>query len=401
MVRSWLPVLMSVMLIFGSASVVSALPEADEDIFWFHFEDDDGDEDDYCLLLSEGSQPTPCDIHAFSMGNTDTHVFVRLTLATLDFGMTGDGGFVQYENRFQGTDGSETIVFRLFADGSLELHSGPDGWDIEAEADSGAAQITYALALEDLAELMVSEEPVALAEYLNVTRVVSRTNVLGALLEPAGQDSHSQLLRDGDELVIPEEDHSYILQPIGNLLPPVTGPDRFFEDVTGDLLEVDLSFDEPTNAEYFYNWSTDLEAVLLRFAAEPQNGTIALDVVAPDNETLLSEAFTVTNETDLDALNATIVQQLNPAGVGNWTLQITLEDYVGSAQLNARAAPAPGDEDYDPDVEASGSGGSDANETAEAQDLEEEGGIPAVGAVVVLAVLMGFVSLRRRHQARR
>lgn len=399
MVRSWLPVLMSLLLIFGSLAVVSGLPEAEEEIYSFQFEDDEGDEDDYCLLLNAGGTPTPCDITGFEMGNTDTHVFVRWTFATLDFGATGDFGFVEYENRFQGTAAGETVVLRHFADGTLTVHEAPDGWEIEAETDTGAAQITYALPLEDLAAVMESPQAVALAEYLNVTRVIAKTNVVGDPAATAGQDSHSQLLREGDALDIPEEEHSFILQPYGSLQPPATGPDLFFENLTDESVEVDLAFDAPTNAVYTYNWSTELEAVLLQFAAEPENGTVGLEVVDPTNETLVSEAFTVDNETDLDELNATVAQQLAPVAAGNWTLTLSFEDYVGSVQVTARAAPEPGDDDYDPDVQTTGGNDHDGNHTG--PDDVEEGGIPAAGAVLVLAVLMGFISLRRRSERRR
>lgn len=173
---------------------------------------------------------------------------------------------------------------------------------------------------------------------------------------------------------------------------PITGvdagpaePEFVAEDLTGEKVDLTLSFADGTNAVHQYNWTARGEAYDLEYGAAIENGTVGVHIDA-DGIVVLNETY------DADVSGSVEGADL----VGDITIRLMFTEFRGGVVL--RIAPPPAEPVAEPDqVDLGG------NETADAADANETGGedggfLPGFGPVAAtLGVLAAAVVARRRR----
>lgn len=394
-------------LILGAMPFVSAVPEVDDGIYWYQLEDEEGDEPDNCERFNDLSRPTPCDIISFELGNTDTHLMARLTLATVEFGNTGQFGYVNHELSLRGNAGEDDsfIIKSQLTDGNVELlETTPQGWEVELELDAGADQILYAIPLPLLEAVMLDGHVAPHVSWINITKVASEWELV----------TDVDGIKGGDHIDDVTEDPPFVLQTHAGFETPEVEPVVFRENVTGDPLQVTHVFEtgpvsmadpcvpwnqtcfmaaQPVTAHYVYNWTMDLTSVDFSFTTDIVNGSGATFITDSAGQEILFTPLTAGED---------IEELLRPVEPGTWSFRVELDRFEGSFDLLAEEGPPLEDGAGDGGGGShggntgNGDGSGDGNST-DPGDLEESGGIPGPGIVVVLVLVAGILRLTRRR----
>lgn len=171
-------------------------------------------------------------------------------------------------------------------------------------------------------------------------------------------------------------------------------PDVVYEDLPEGDAVVEGEVDEPTTGTFIFNWTTDLESVLLEYAAEVVEGSVRLSVIDGAGEELMSADVTATVE-----LNETL-----DATPGDWQFVVEFDAFLGYFGFTATAAPtAPGPTAV-PDGPATDGPATETNTTVDdpaanvqqAVDVDDEAESPGAGLLFLVAALGVALLLRRR-----
>jgi MYXO-CTERM domain-containing protein len=386
MFRTGSAVLVIALLLFGALPVPSAaaFPEYSDDVFtWRHVNPGAGPTgplpENYCRAVSAAQDPqnSPCTLREYHMGNTDTHVFFRWVLATTEMSSLPTGHRVRLEQTFGGSLPDSPFGFKgeLVADGTITtVDPNPADWGPSIEWEVGADTVVAAIPLALIATKLAGGA--AVGSHFNVT--------MGAQPTTRVYPTSGTVQTTGDQLEgIDETNQGFTLQAWGSLQAPPSGPETIIEDVVGFPVERTFTFTDPTSEVRLFNWSMNGTAFVLQYTVAAANGSAALTL----KDTTGVPVFEGT------ALSGTGNRSLAGGSAGNWTLEVVLEEFVGSLSFILRL-PAPGGE-----IDDGGLGG-DGNGT----DPEDPGGLPededspGPGLFLVLAVLgAAAVALRRRR----
>lgn len=172
--------------------------------------------------------------------------------------------------------------------------------------------------------------------------------------------------------------------PITSLEAAAAGPELVTDDLTGDDVDIALSFQEATDAIHQYNWTASGDAYDLAYAATVTNGTVGVHVDA--------NGMIVLNET----YDADVSGSLEGAEVaGDLTIRLTFTHFQGDVTL--RIAPPPPEPEPEPDQEPAGNetaGPAGGNQT----EGEDGGFLPGFGPVAAaLGVLVAALIARSRR----
>lgn len=192
-----------------------------------------------------------------------------------------------------------------------------------------------------------------------------------------------------------ERGRTAMMLPIVDTPPPVT-----YENLTGPDARISLTFDEPTDAVFVYNWTAENGTFEAAAASDLVNGTAFVEITAPDGEqqSLL-----------LEGKQTTPGRSVTASG-GTWQIRVTVEGAQGELAAGIREAAGspgqgpgqgpPGDvgnqTSFPPDDDQASSG--NGNESAQQQADEDGGGSPGLGTAVVL---LGLVAAAVAYGARR
>lgn len=197
-----------------------------------------------------------------------------------------------------------------------------------------------------------------------------------------------------------ERGKSAMMLPLIDAEPPLTE-----ENLTGGTARVALTFDEPTDARYLYDWSAGDGTFEMAAASNLVNGTAFVKITAPNGQT---RSFVLEGEM------ATPSEPLTTSA-GTWTIEVNVDDAEGEVAVGIRptggavppggpspagnqTAPQDGNQTSFPDDDDGGFGGNDSGplETGEGDGGESSGIGMAVALLGLVAAAAGYGTRLRR-----
>lgn len=413
----------------GLVPVASAeLPDHDEEIFVWNAEDADddvgwdpvADGSDLQTIFTEiacsqmgGGSPSesPCEALGYDIGHTDTHMFFRWTMATLEFDSSAAADFtLMFDSGFRGNhpgeDYKRSFEFLLGVNAEdawveqARAQVGQDEWedwteDVIPGIDRAAGTLTVAVPLALIETRVDPERGALVGESINVTREPLVEVINEDCPENGGGLPACPTFMQGFESdkingAASPENAQYRIHPIGELRPRVVE-----ETISGDAPIIELSLDRPSWETHHYVWDASLfSGFTIDHALELDNGTVNLFMLDPDGESLWDSQ-------DASGTGGGAVEDLEPGQA--WTLAIEMTDWAeGDITVQLEGI------EYVPEGSGNGNGGG-SDENGDNGDGEDGGNAtdggadvdsqdsPAPAAALLLVALVGLFALYRRR----
>ncbi len=400
-------------LLSAVGTVTAEVPDHDDDIYTWKYERDDEhpsqSEASGCYFNSPSPEVDPnaehdsaCKIESYEIGNTDTHMFFRWTLATLEFGANEDlRSPVSFDQGFRGTgaEGERKFKFRLWVDADEawvdddEGNTEP-GWaesiDVEIMGDRSDGVLVAAVPHELVATKLASTFA---GDHFNLS-APPKTEAKCGDAPFACFAALGDLTAGNHELAgaASEANRTFTLEPYGDLQRP---PKAIYENITGfgdSPLEIvlDPSTRVPWSSDiYIFNWTLDHPAFDIELEPSIDAGAAEVSITDPFGENMFqAQASGGAEESFVGVSN------------GVWNITIDLNRFAGSLKLHLHEGELPegggggdGDDD-DTDNEDEDGGGDGGNVD------EDEKESPAPGIVLVLVALISGIAGARRLRRR-
>lgn len=384
-----------------------AVPEHDDSIYTWHVEDgSESASGNHCTLISPSLEATdsPCEALGYSMGNTDTHMFFRWTLATLAFSDLADAiaGFsddghptVEYRQSFRGTAEDNDrfgFVIALQPDGQPFVSDASDlaeAWaeqgQIEVESDPAEGTITASVPLETIAPTL--ENGLIVGESFNF----SSTPSIRATASPMAFDSGAlNTWQNADDVpaAVDGTNRTYTIQWYGDFVP---APTEVTGVLNGTAPYVEIEAEEPVWETHTYSWAVNASSISASRSIGIEDGSAAVRLTDSLEEVHLDELVTGSDD-------ATDPIESEPSL--DWTLELRLERFVGKLRVDLEAAALEDGEEGEGGGHEENPG--EGNTTGGPTDVEDqEEGAPAPHVILLIAVVLaGVVALRARNQER-
>jgi hypothetical protein len=364
----------------GLVPAASAVPDHEESIYVWRATPTSGVAGTECRIMSPelNTNNTPCRVVSYEMGNTDTHMFFRWTLATLEFSEISAplGGAVQLQQTFRGSaEDNDRFAIDLRLGPGPELSINNAGRVAEQWHDAGEILID----LDEERNMAVMAIPLELiATTLKDGLVVGEEFGISSSGYPRVQASLNPLADSWTTAhQFPSGLANYTLHWYGDFVPAMTS-------VSGEIANntLDLRFDNHTWESHAYTWTSNMSSLNSEYALEIEDGTFTVKITDPAGNVHVDLGTT-------DPIG-TVQDTLEDLPAGDWTIELTFERFVGSFSLQL--------DPFETEVE---NGGGAGNETADVTNGTTDGDLedtPAPGAVVLAVLLLAFTALMRRQR---
>lgn len=285
-----------------------------------------------CLLASSDAldNSTPCEVHKYEIGNSNTHVFFRWTLGTIDFDpMHGSDLRLELTQAFRGSGWEEEPSETWFEfTGHWDLgdslpvtgSSVPAHWAdaIVWDVATDDREVTAAVPL-DLVGPMLDGDATP-GSHFNVTMNPSLTLIDDLSFLPGVQSPQ-------DEIRVNRTDWqgTFWLSPYLDLQPP---PGLYYQNVTEFPFEASVGFDAPTIRKpwvsdlYQWNWTTaDPVNMVVSLDWEVVSGSMGINITDPHGNTWAPGSANGSFEDTLSFVE------------GDWSLAVKFDEFVGNVRI--------------------------------------------------------------------
>jgi len=160
------------------------------------------------------------------------------------------------------------------------------------------------------------------------------------------------------------------------------GPSLIEDTLEGTSASIEHAFDNATSDTYRFNWTANLTAARIEHNVTAANGSVQLRILDGASTELVNATLNGTSAAASDVENAT---------AGNWTVELSYSAFQGTLSLTIGAVPPPA-----PTANETADG-NQTEESGQAEEHKNEGGIPSVGIIAVALAASAGVAIRRRR----